>query len=130
MMFLFFFSSRRRHTRCALVTGVKTCALPILDREAVDHVAGVARGIVHRGHAAALFGRRILQQRAEDLDRDVARQEIGEDRFLVGLIRDGGRRGGRGPGRLEERRVGEGWGRRVGFWWAACTYKQNTLHKY
>src|SRR3546814_4629298 len=26
---LFFFSSRRRHTRCALVTGVQTCALPI-----------------------------------------------------------------------------------------------------
>src|SRR3546814_3718414 len=36
-----FFSSRRRHTRCALVTGVQTCALPIysvvaalIDREA------------------------------------------------------------------------------------------------
>src|SRR3546814_8329336 len=32
MMYLvmdFFFSSRRRHTRCALVTGVQTCALPI-----------------------------------------------------------------------------------------------------
>src|SRR3546814_9701868 len=28
-VFLFFFSSRRRHTRCALVTGVQTCALPI-----------------------------------------------------------------------------------------------------
>src|SRR3546814_10119083 len=29
LIFLFFFSSRRRHTRCALVTGVQTCALPI-----------------------------------------------------------------------------------------------------
>src|SRR3546814_5880122 len=28
-MLYFFFSSRRRHTRCALVTGVQTCALPI-----------------------------------------------------------------------------------------------------
>src|SRR3546814_14246906 len=28
----FFFSSRRRHTRCALVTGVQTCALPISTR--------------------------------------------------------------------------------------------------
>src|SRR3546814_6391459 len=28
-MVCFFFSSRRRHTRCALVTGVQTCALPI-----------------------------------------------------------------------------------------------------
>src|SRR3546814_5348923 len=29
-MVFFFFSSNRRHTRCALVTGVQTCALPIL----------------------------------------------------------------------------------------------------
>src|SRR3546814_2921036 len=29
MVVSFFFSSRRRHTRCALVTGVQTCALPI-----------------------------------------------------------------------------------------------------
>src|SRR3546814_5187341 len=32
----FFFSSRRRHTRCALVTGVQTCALPILTKTALD----------------------------------------------------------------------------------------------
>src|SRR3546814_5210206 len=31
MFFCFFFSSRRRHTRCALVTGVQTCALPIYE---------------------------------------------------------------------------------------------------
>src|SRR3546814_17983258 len=31
-LILFFFSSRRRHTRCALVTGVQTCALPICRR--------------------------------------------------------------------------------------------------
>src|SRR3546814_10643111 len=30
----FFFSSRRRHTRCALVTGVQTCALPISEARA------------------------------------------------------------------------------------------------
>src|SRR3546814_9021811 len=29
---VFFFSSRRRHTRCALVTGVQTCALPVSDQ--------------------------------------------------------------------------------------------------
>src|SRR3546814_16365845 len=29
LLCIFFFSSRRRHTRCALVTGVQTCALPI-----------------------------------------------------------------------------------------------------
>src|SRR3546814_20169601 len=31
LVYLCFFSSRRRHTRCALVTGVQTCALPISD---------------------------------------------------------------------------------------------------
>src|SRR3546814_657625 len=31
---VFFFSSRRRHTRCALVTGVQTCALPICSSRA------------------------------------------------------------------------------------------------
>src|SRR3546814_6016862 len=34
MCIRFFFSSRRRHTRCALVTGVQTCALPICFRNA------------------------------------------------------------------------------------------------
>src|SRR3546814_4453125 len=50
-MLLFFFSSRRLHTSCALVTGVQTCALPIsgltvaardlasILREAMDQVA-------------------------------------------------------------------------------------------
>src|SRR3546814_15128425 len=34
---MFFFSSRRRHTRCALVTGVQTCALPIYRRQCLCH---------------------------------------------------------------------------------------------
>src|SRR3546814_10374169 len=33
LVLFFFFSSRRRHTRCALVTGVQTCALPIYIRD-------------------------------------------------------------------------------------------------
>src|SRR3546814_8982954 len=32
VLLVVFFSSRRRHTRCALVTGVQTCALPICVR--------------------------------------------------------------------------------------------------
>src|SRR3546814_3553748 len=38
----FFFSSRRRDTRCALVTGVQTCALPISNRfgHAEPRIAG------------------------------------------------------------------------------------------
>src|SRR3546814_12466516 len=33
MLYIVFCSSRRRHTRCALVTGVQTCALPISAKE-------------------------------------------------------------------------------------------------
>src|SRR3546814_2330347 len=33
---MLFFSSRRRHTRCALVTGVQTCALPICSNARSD----------------------------------------------------------------------------------------------
>src|SRR3546814_10118547 len=39
----YFFSSRRRHTRCALVAGVQTCALPVcLDKRRSGNVVGVA----------------------------------------------------------------------------------------
>src|SRR3546814_13923019 len=39
-VYIFFFSSRRRHTRCALVTGVQTCALPICYRGLVKMEKG------------------------------------------------------------------------------------------
>src|SRR3546814_1516926 len=45
----FFFSSRRRHTRCALVTGVQTCALPIFQglADEPDHLSH-GRDLHHR----------------------------------------------------------------------------------
>src|SRR3546814_6061745 len=39
LLCLCFFSSRRRHTRCALVTGVQTCALPICNRALATEAA-------------------------------------------------------------------------------------------
>src|SRR3546814_5831955 len=44
----FFFSSRRRHTRCTLVTGVQTCALPISDDEQPDREELGAQPALHR----------------------------------------------------------------------------------
>src|SRR3546814_3168539 len=42
---VFFFASRRRHTRCALVTGVQTCALPIfIDAKLRKTQGGVNQG--------------------------------------------------------------------------------------
>src|SRR3546814_2378359 len=46
-----FFSSRRRHTRCALVTGVQTCALPIygihFNPEEITRLGAAGTGICH-----------------------------------------------------------------------------------
>src|SRR3546814_20952535 len=59
LLLMFFFSSRRRHTRCALVTGVQTCALPILkpdieDRQRQPRELGVDRHRAAAGMPAAL----------------------------------------------------------------------------
>src|SRR3546814_3512085 len=40
---MFFFSSRRRHPVCALVTGVQTCALPILMEPANSQLLAKAK---------------------------------------------------------------------------------------
>src|SRR3546814_18027152 len=50
----FFFSSRRRHTRCALVTGVQTCALPISER--IHALAAGCRIFNHYGPTEATVG--------------------------------------------------------------------------
>src|SRR3546814_9144459 len=65
-----FFSSKRRHTRCALVTGVQTCALPI----SVDATVGAARllGRAHqRGMVNALL-RRAQREGLPDASADAA----------------------------------------------------------
>src|SRR3546814_18508444 len=43
-MLLLFCSSRRGHTRCALVTGVQTCALPILQVILLKRASGIGFG--------------------------------------------------------------------------------------
>src|SRR3546814_1003619 len=99
---MFVFSSRRRHTRCALVTGVQTCALPILAELAprvvcVDaHLVGELFGI----EAPALGIDRISGETAEA--RDACR--LLRERDLVVMAR---RRFVIGQRRSEERRVGQ-----------------------
>src|SRR3546814_3347736 len=43
---IYFFASRRRHTSCALVTGVQTCALPIFPSSQIQRVQNLEGGIV------------------------------------------------------------------------------------
>src|SRR3546814_3488284 len=62
--YVFFFSSRRRHTRCPLGTGVQTCALPI-DRLRVHQVEVAAAVLRLRGIAVPAL-------HVEVVDADVA----------------------------------------------------------
>src|SRR3546814_5547295 len=97
-----FFSSRRRHTRCALVTGVQTRALPIspgMDR----HSAYVALSR-HRDGVQLHYGRddfadqrqltrTLSRERAKDMasdyprDRDAEIRAFADRRGLSGEIR-------------------------------------------
>src|SRR3546814_14805985 len=65
----FFFSSRRRHTRCALVTGVQTCALPIscaepgrADRYRAVRTEGRLPFLAVRGLSQPVYGHDIQQE--------------------------------------------------------------------
>src|SRR3546814_10641588 len=51
MYIVYIFSSRRRHTRCALVTGVQTCALPIYQFCVADLVYRPRHAAVVQRHA-------------------------------------------------------------------------------
>src|SRR3546814_7971610 len=83
LLCMFFFSSRRRHTRCALVTGVQTCALPILLEEAGEMRCCLMSGAGHRRFVAThpvLLADQFLVIFLEgtgDLLGLVRRQEIG-----------------------------------------------------
>src|SRR3546814_7996872 len=50
-IYVLFFSSRRRHTRCALVTGVQTCALPISRRGQAGELAARSARTIHADDA-------------------------------------------------------------------------------
>src|SRR3546814_2457901 len=84
MLFYFFLSSRRRHTRCALVTGVQTCALPIY-RGLVPFPIDVA----HRAAEHLRIGPRDARQRQFGIGFALGAPEMREDE------------------RSEERRVGK-----------------------
>src|SRR3546814_1119746 len=106
--FSFFFSSRRRHTRCALVTGVQTCALPISQRAILAQTIGRIElpALLHlrqlRGDKARLecldaFDQRWVAGKKRRVANPVAEQHMTD---MLGLIAD----------RSEESRVGKGCG--------------------
>src|SRR3546814_13518823 len=96
------FSSRRRHTSCALVTGVQTWALPICR----DPVLG---DLVDRGaRASGLVGHALQPMTGRTDLRATARSVLGEVAFEQGDERvDRGLVVGDHHDRTEERRVGK-----------------------
>src|SRR3546814_9273373 len=69
-----FFSSRRRHTRCALVTGVQTCALPISERRAYyqsNAQPNIGLGIVKTSTANALDVTRAARAMAVEIQKSL-----------------------------------------------------------
>src|SRR5262249_33478706 len=56
-----------------------------LQGQPLDHVASIAGGAVHRCHLGPEEARGVFKQRAEDLDREVTRQQVGQDLGFVGL---------------------------------------------
>src|SRR3546814_8647113 len=95
-LMFFFFTSRRRQTRCALVTGVQTCALPICKlSEGVRHaysIAGYAFAAVvvsvlpvdagHVHHQGRALGQRVGIAKAVEIagPRIEIGRETGRDR--------------------------------------------------
>src|SRR3546814_19106986 len=81
MSIIFFFSSRRRHTRCALVTGVQTCALPICPSAEVFP----ARGGLRSGRFERL-GQEMAALAIVDLHQiggESCRERVGQYVYIV-----------------------------------------------
>src|SRR3546814_2789571 len=76
--YFFFFSSRRRHTRCALVTGVQTCALPICRPDCRARGAGETRRKPGAAEDAAAQGSGKAARRVRP--RHLARRAPHDDR--------------------------------------------------
>src|SRR3546814_5830521 len=73
--FLFFFSSRRRLTRCALVTGVQTCALPISVARELDVASGPGH-LASSLRRSARIGGRLPRVSRRQLGRPSCRERV------------------------------------------------------
>src|SRR3546814_9107594 len=76
-MFWLFVSSRRRHTRCALVTGVQTCALPILGVGRLAQLREMAADGVMR-KLRDMVGAEMRGKELKGADADMAARDAGQ----------------------------------------------------
>src|SRR3546814_1638895 len=80
--FVFFFSSRRRHTRCALVTGVQTCALPIWDAPGLEAARKKGNVITSLTDAERARWRAALKPTIDKLLGDLEKQGVTNARAI------------------------------------------------
>src|SRR3546814_7534918 len=81
----FFFSSRRRHTRCALVTGVQTCALPISGGPANARVPGLDDNVfLHDGNITKREVRAVTLSRLAPLPGELL-WDVGAGSGSIGI---------------------------------------------
>src|SRR3546814_6745700 len=89
----FFFSSRRRHTRCALVTGVQTCALPISNAHVVEltrEEKSIVIGVIPSEGTKSYGGKVIAYSPGNDLALiQLEEGSIPTDTFYSGAVQDG-----------------------------------------
>src|SRR3546814_7771807 len=76
----FFFSSRRRHTRCALVTGVQTCALPISLAHELNQPLTAISNYNMAAVAMLKSGKVSQEQLVEALEKAAGQAERSEER--------------------------------------------------
>src|SRR3546814_17568766 len=90
----FFFSSRRRHTRCALVTGVQTCALPIFAgyrREGKRYMT-IAVGCTGGKHRSVAMSEALARRLGSEDDISVDRKSVVKGKSVSVRVDPGGRR--------------------------------------
>src|SRR3546814_17991370 len=116
--FDFFLSSRRRHTRCSLVTGVQTCALPISCARRVGVGQRLQRGEGLGADDEQRFGR---VQSAHGL-AEVGAVDIGHEGGTHVALPEIAQR----LSRSEERRGGKECGRTLSSRWSPAHSKKKT----
>src|SRR3546814_3649953 len=89
-MHVFFFSSRRRHTRCALVTGVQTCALPISPPEMPTRLLVIGSGAIGIEFASFYNDMGAEVTVVEMLDRVVPVEDADVSAFLEKALKKQG----------------------------------------
>src|SRR3546814_4881111 len=118
------FSSRRRHTRCALVTGVQTCALPISSLSDLATALGQVSSFVKENRE--VLGRnisglnrvsKVLVKRRSELDKILDSAPLALNNLALTYNPQSGTRS-------EERRVGKEWVSTCRYRWSPSPEKK------